>query len=255
MNKTQVQIKTPRFFNGNIKVGNMLTWNKLAGNGEINGCKGSCGQHCNGCYNNENPYDSPCYVFKSYRQYKDKVINSHIVNTTAIRTDLQKTMDTLNDALSRRKKVKPIRIHASGEIESTKELMAWMILAKKNSKWPIYIYTKAENYVDEALTKMAKEGYPSNFYLNISIWHEHGIKLYNKWKHLPFVRAFVYDDGYDYASKGLLLNGYCPAYVKEVKISPKGQVIERVKLKHDITCDKCKLCFSDKMKVLGCLSH
>ena len=36
---------TARFVkNGNIKIGNtMWSWNKLAGNGEIAGCKGSCG--------------------------------------------------------------------------------------------------------------------------------------------------------------------------------------------------------------------
>ena len=35
--------------NGNIKIGQtMWSWNKLAGSGEIAGCKGTCGKHCNG---------------------------------------------------------------------------------------------------------------------------------------------------------------------------------------------------------------
>ena len=254
-NTTKNITPTPHFFDGNIKVGDMLTWNKLAGNGYINGCKGSCGEYCKGCYNPDDPYGSPCYVFKSYRQYKDDVINPHIVNTRAIRTHLRETMEHLDGILSRKRKVKPIRIHASGEIESTEELMEWMRLSKKHEVWPFYIYTKAEDYVDEALTKMAKEGYPTNFFINISIWHENGIALYNKWKHLPFVRAYAYDDGYDYEAHGLKLDGYCPAYRKETKTLKSGKTVTKVVLKHDLTCDKCKLCFGEKAKVLGCLSH
>ena len=45
----------PHFYNGNIKVGDMLTWNKLAGCGTLNGCKGTCGKYCKGCYNEEDP--------------------------------------------------------------------------------------------------------------------------------------------------------------------------------------------------------
>lgn len=41
--------------NGNIKVGKIWTWNKLAGSGVIAGCKGTCGKHCTGCYKADNP--------------------------------------------------------------------------------------------------------------------------------------------------------------------------------------------------------
>ena len=164
-------------------------------------------------------------------------------------------MEHLDGILSRKRRVKPIRIHASGEIESTEELMEWMRLSKKHEAWPFYIYTKAEDYVDEALTRMAKEGYPSNFFINVSIWHEHGVDIYNKWKHLPFIRAYVYDDGWDYKSIGLELKKYCPAYQWEEKTLKSGKISRKVVLKHDLTCDKCKMCFSEKNKVLGCLSH
>ena len=65
---------------------------------------------------------------------------------------------------------------------------------------------------------------------------------YNKWKHLDCIRAFVYDDGYDY-SKLLKIDCYCPAYDKSGKLS------------HELTCDKCKICFQKKAKVCGCYSH
>ena len=81
-----------------------------------------------------------------------------------------------------------------------------------------------------------------NFYINISIWHESGIGTYNKWKHLDCIRAFVYDDGYDYGNQ-LKINCYCPAYDENGKLS------------HDLTCDKCKICFQKKAKVCGCYDH
>ena len=246
---------TPHFYNGNIKVGDMLTWNKLAGAGTLNGCKGTCGKYCKGCYNEEDPMNSPCYVFKSYRQYKNDIINSHIVNTEAIRNDLKGTFELFKKTLGRKRRIKPIRIHASGEFESTEEIIEWMKLAKALPDWPMYVYTKAEDYLDEALIKIGKEGYPNNFFVNVSIWHEHGVDIYNKWKHLPFIRAYVYDDGWDYKSVGLELKKYCPAYQWEEKTLKSGKVSRKVVLKHDLTCDRCKMCFSEKNKVLGCLSH
>ena len=78
--------------NGNIKVGrSMWTFNKLAGSGEIAGCQGTCGKHCMGCYNHEDPKKSPCYVFKSYVVYgwdHGTVVQGHIRNTNIMRNDI-----------------------------------------------------------------------------------------------------------------------------------------------------------------------
>lgn len=239
------------FFAGNIKVGNMLTWNKLAGGGTINGCKGSCAGCCEGCYNPNNPEKSECYVFQSYVQYGDHVIGPHIRNTNAIRHNLKDTFKELDLQLSRRKVVLPIRIHASGEIESAQELMAWFDLARKHPEYPFYIYSKNFEVIDKVMTRLKvnkKQMIPSNFFLNISIWHENGIDCYLHWKNCKNIRAFVYDDGFDYAAHGLHIDGRCPAY----RLDPKTG---KVKLHHDLTCDKCKLCFQPKAKVLTCLSH
>ena len=111
------------FYNGNIKVGDILTFNKLAGNQRINGCMGSCGKHCTGCWNPDSLKDSPCYVAKSYYLYKDRVINSHIVNTEAMRKDPMEACKELNKQLQRKRIIKPVRQHSSGELESAELFM------------------------------------------------------------------------------------------------------------------------------------
>lgn len=237
-----------KFFNGNVKVGNILTFNKLAGKNEINGCVGSCGKHCVGCWDVNNWKKSPCYVAKSYVQYGNGVINSHIVNTVAMREDPQKTVEELNKQLQRKRTLKTVRQHSSGELESAEELRSWMWLAKQNPNRLFYVYTKAYEILDEVLGSMKRKDIPENYFINISVWHENGIDSYNKWKNIPTVRAYVYDDeSFDYNAAGLKLSGRCPAYRKDEK--------GRVKLYHDLTCDKCGICFQKKAKVISCLSH
>lgn len=229
--------------NGNIKIGNsMWSWNKLAGAGEISGCKGSCGKHCKGCYDPENPRKSPCYVFKSYVQYgwdKSTVVKSHIQNTRIMREDPKRAFKEINLQITRaKKKPSAIRIHASGELESASELQGWVDVAKNHPGIMFYLYTKNYEAVDKVLNK--EKELPKNFFINISIWHNIGIKCYEKWKQIKNIRAFVYDDGVGLKVKP---DCYCPAYDK------KG------KLHHDITCDKCKICFQEKAKICACYAH
>ena len=233
--------------NGNIKIGNtMWSWNKLAGSGVIAGCKGTCGEHCVGCYNADNPRKSPCYVFKSYNLYgwdHSSIVKGHIRNTNIMRSDINKAFNDIRLQLKRaKKKPSAVRIHASGEIESTQELMKWIETAVMSPDTPFYVYTKAYEILDEVLSSINTNMIPKNFFINISIWHDEGIDMYLKWKCLDCIRAFVYDDGYDY-SKRLKINCYCPAYDKNGK------------LHHDLTCDRCKICFQRKAKVCGCYSH
>ena len=228
---------------GNIKIGNMWSFNKLAGAGEIGGCKGTCSKYCTGCYNQENPKKSSCYVFNSYVRYgwdKSSVVKGHIRNTIALRKSVRKAFEDLHLQIKRAKK-KPtaIRIHSSGEIETAEELIAWLEEASKWSEIPFYVYTKAYDILDEVLST---HEVPDNFYINISIWHEVGIECYNKWKHLNNVRAFVYKDDYTYPEE-LKINAMCPAY------DAKG------KMNHNFTCDKCTICFSKNAKVCGCYDH
>lgn len=233
--------------NGNIKIGDtMWSWNKLAGSGIISGCKGTCGEYCQGCYNKENPKKSSCYVFKSYVQYgwdSGTPVKSHIRNTKIMRENIEQAFADIRLQLQRaKKKPSAVRIHASGELENSRELEMWLQTASMYPNIPFYIYTKAFNIVDEVLSSYKGTDIPKNFFINISVWHDNGIETYNKWKHLDNVRAFVYDDGYDYGEK-IKINCYCPAYDKNGKLS------------HELTCDKCKICFQKKAKVCGCYSH
>lgn len=233
--------------NGNIKIGQtMWSWNKLAGSGEIAGCKGTCGKHCNGCYNADNPRKSPCYVFKSYNLYgwdQSSVVKGHVRNTNIMRSDIDHAFNDIRLQLKRaRKKPSAVRIHASGELETAQELREWIETAIMSPDIPFYVYTKAYEILDEVLIDFNNDTMPQNFFINISIWHENGIDAYNRWKHLNCVRAFVYDDGYNYGNK-LKIDCYCPAYDKNGK------------LHHDLTCDKCKICFQPKAKVCGCYNH
>lgn len=242
------KVPVPHFYNGNVKVGDMHTFNKLAGNIEFNGCMGSCGCHCMGCWNSEDWKKSPCYVAKSYCQYGKTVINSHIVNTVAMREDPWGTIRELDAQLKRKRTNKTVRQHSAGELETAEELKAWMWLAKQHPLRKFYVYTKAFEIVDAVLSETPVEELPDNYFINISIWHEFGIDTYNKWKHLDIIRAYAYDDEtFDYEAHGLHVDGHCPAYRKDKK--------GKVKLFHDLTCDKCQLCFQKKAKVLTCLSH
>lgn len=235
--------------NGNIKVGgNIWTFNKLAGSGVLNGCKGTCGKYCTGCYNEKNPKKSSCYVFNSYVHYgweKSTVMNSHIRNTNIMRSDINKAFKDIRQQLKRAKK-KPtaVRIHSSGEIETKEELLKWFDVANENPSIPFYVYTKAYDVLDEVmlLYKIKKLEIPKNFFINISIWHEVGKKCYDTWKSNPQIRAFVYHDGYDYG-ENLKMDIMCPAY------NSKG------KMDHRFTCDTCKICYQEKHKVCGCYDH
>jgi hypothetical protein len=239
---------TARFVKtGNMKIGHtMWSWNKLAGSGVIAGCQGTCGNHCQGCYNMDDPKKSPCYVFKSYNRYgwdDSSVVKGHIRNTQVMRDNIEKAFSDIKLQLSRAsKKPSAVRIHSSGELETVQEFREWIDTATIAPEVPFYIYSKNYEVLDEVLSIMDTKKIPKNFFINISIWHEEGIDIYNKWKHLDCIRAFVYDDGYDY-SNVLKFDCYCPAYDKNGK------------LKHDLTCDKCKICFQKKAKVCGCYSH
>ena len=185
-------------------------------------------------------------MFKSYNLYgwdQSSVVKGHVRNTNIMRSDIDHAFNDIRLQLKRaRKKPSAVRIHASGELETAQELREWIETAIMSPDIPFYVYTKAYEILDEVLIDFNNDTMPQNFFINISIWHENGIDAYNRWKHLNCVRAFVYDDGYNYGNK-LKIDCYCPAYDKNGK------------LHHDLTCDRCKICFQTKAKVCGCYNH
>lgn len=223
---------------GNIKVGNaMWTYSTLKGNEPIYikaldaYVVGTCGKHCDGC-------SGKCYVNKSYRY--DSVKLGHARNTIAMREDVKQVVEDLHQQIERAKN-KPLicRMNQSGEIENIEVLD----IAKLHPEIQFFIYTK--NF-DAIIPALLNGEIPGNMTVLISIWHEYGIKEFNKVKHLPNVKAFVYDDQtFNYADAGLDIQTYCKAYDIDGKMN------------HEITCDKCRKCF-DRLgchKVVGCYDH
>lgn len=229
---------------GNIKTGESIwTWSTLPGNGlfvtELGMIQGTCGRHCIGCYNPDSPSLSPCYVFKALNRYPS-VKKCYAKNTAAMRL----SPDTVTSLLLKqirnaRKKPSIIRINQSGEMEGINDLYMYIALANFNRDITFYLYTKYFNLIFENADII-----PSNLKVNISVWHENGIQEYKTIKALNSnVKAFVYDDGFDYAAHGLQIETYCKAYDKQGKMN------------HNITCDKCRKCFNDNTNVIGCYDH
>lgn len=229
---------------GNIKVGDMWIWNTLKGGDSIHiefrgksiDCIGTCGKLCKEC-----GCDKACYVNASYRYPSVKY--GHARNTLALRDGAAETYVELFNQLQRaRKRPAFVRIHASGEFESGEEISIFNALAKAFPSVTFYAYSKNFPVLGRWLNENKLQ---DNFILNVSIWHEFGIEFFRRWSHLPNVRAFVYDDGYDYSKHGLTINAHCPAY------KPNGELI------HKKTCDKCGLCmlYGDRCKVVGCYAH
>lgn len=228
--------------NGNIKLGKTIaTFSKLYSDEEFitpyGVVKGSCEtRFCGGC-------KGSCYVRKSYRY--GTVIKGHARNTLAVRMGALKLYEDIKGQLQRaRKPYTMVRVHQSGEFESTEEFLAWCKLANDFPAITFYTYTKAFPYVIPALL-CGKV--PNNFIINISVWHEYGIKEYNLVKHLQNVKAFIYDDGFNYAAYGIDLNkcDRCMAYD------------ENGKLNHEITCERCGKCLDNNPghKIIACSDH
>lgn len=250
----------------NIKLGDMGSWAMLFGNcdwyiPELNvTVKGSCGDHCKGCFDVDNPKSSPCYVAKSYVKYtkrnddntigniqtnKCSVKLGHAYRTIAMTTFRGDLLVSLDKQLTnKRKKFEVVRINESGEITCYEDLALWCELAKRHPETIFYIYTKNYKAVKKALTN---DVISSNLYINISIWHQLGISAYLEMKDNPQIRAFCLVDNEwtkeRYISKGIEITSMCAAY------DAKG------KMNHNVTCDKCKKCFSNNNRCVGCYEH
>lgn len=248
----------------NIKLGEMGSWGMLFGNAEWYvpelgiSCPGTCGNHCKGCYKKDGK--SPCYVEKSYRKYTKRnedgtvgdiytnacsVKLGHAYRTLAMTHFRSELLDSLDGQLTRRKqKFDKVRINESGELTCYEDLELWCILAKRHPETVFYLYTK--NY-KAVRTAIQMDIVPSNMFINISIWHKQGIAEYLEFSSHPQIKAFVLvDDKWTvnkYASHGLIITSMCGAYD------------ERGKMNHTVTCDKCNVCMSNRVKVVGCFEH
>ena len=213
---------------GNIKLGSTWNFSTVYGdeiksvffNGKTYQAAGTCGNHCKGCKND-------CYVKKSYRY--PSVVYSHIKNTIAIRTNPAAAFNDLTAAIEKaRNKPEIIRINQSGEIENEIIFRGWCEMAENFQKIKFWLYTKNYGVVVPAL--LAEE-VPQNMTVLISVWHEYGADEFKQVAHLNNVKAFVYDDNFDYKAAGIEIQTYCKAYtMQDGKMS----------LNHNLTCEKCK---------------
>lgn len=250
----------------NIKLGKMGSWAMLFGNcswyiPELDiTINGTCGEHCKGCFNPENPKCSSCYVAKSYIKYTNRKEDGSIGNIltgkccvklghayrtiamTMFRKDLLLSLD--KQLTEMKKKLKVIRINESGELTCYEDLKLWCELGKRHPETVFYLYTKNYKVVRKALINAI---IPSNLFINISIWHQFGIEEYLEMKDHPQIRAFCLVDKEwtreDYYTKGIEITSMCGAYD------------ERGKMNHAVTCDKCKKCYIASNKCVGCYMH
>lgn len=249
----------------NVKLGKMGSWAMLFGDTEWyipelqRTCKGTCGKHCKGCYASEDPRKSACYVAKSYARHtarengevgnivngKCSVKYGHAIRTIAMTEHKNELLESLDKQLSNKKeKFKIIRINESGELTCYMDLKFWITLARLHTETTFYVYTK--NY-EAVRTALKRDIIPVNFFINISVWHECGIKEWHEFKENAQIRAFVLvDDEWTkekYAEHGLQIESMCAAY------DSKG------KMNHAVTCEKCAKCFSNSNKCCGCYEH
>lgn len=222
---------------GNIKLGDSIaTWSTLKGDEEIwieqLGLKvlGTC-KNCSVC-------TKDCYVNKSYVRYPT-VPYGHARNTLGLRLAFDKVFKDLDNQIKRaRNPIKIVRINQSGEVEDQKQMLGWCNLAKNNPKTIFYMYTKMYDIATEVLLS---NKVPNNLVILFSIWHDLGVKEFEAVRHLPNVKAFVYDDG----NIQIKPQVYCKAY------DDKGH------LNHEETCQQCGKCFgkNPKMQIVGCKGH
>lgn len=252
----------------NRKLGKMGSWAMLFGDAEwyipeLNvTVNGTCGGHCKGCFNSDDPKNSPCYVAKSYMMYTNRnedgtvgditknkcsVKLGHAYRTIAMTMFRDELLIMLDLQLTRKKKKFAIvRINESGELTCYDDLKLWCELAKRHPETVFYLYTKNYDAVRKAI---ADDIIPENLFINISIWHEYGIKEYLEMKDHPQIRAFVLVDKEwtveRYAQYGIYIEDMCPAYDINGKMN------------HAITCDFCgkRHCFSRYNRVTGCYEH
>lgn len=223
---------------GNSKMGAIACWSTLMGDFVYKNLKGVLHDITGTCHNCE-ACKTSCYVRHSYNVHPAAIVN-HAKNTWGMRNDRSKVAADIAKQLSRGN-ISIVRINASGEIENEDQFALWCTLAYSFKDVKFYIYTKnypvAEHFLLNGLV-------PKNFVVVYSVWGKYGVAEYERVKHLPNVKAFVFDDGNMYLNTKV----HCPAYVEKFKTSDKYK-------RTDIHCIDCKLCFNSKVKVIACHDH
>ena len=219
---------------GNSKLGKgVYTFNLLPGDepistkdkGQLTNVKGTCGGCCSEC-------KDICYAVRDARRFHNTCIPSLAKNTLIMRRNMDGMFDQLKSECIN-KKVKVLRYHSSGEIESYDYLLHMVKLAVELSHIKFYFYTKRFDLIDKYLKEYGE--LPNNLICNISEWKGNA-KGFN----LAGLNVFTYDDGTDESLKKV---AHCPA-------------VDKNGGKTGITCGQCKRCFSrNEGHIIAVYSH
>lgn len=176
-----------------------------------------------------------CYAINSY-VIRPNVTIARIENTLQLRNDMKKHFQDLEKAI-RDNGVKVVRYTESGELESYEQLINLYNVAIRNPETRFYLYTK--NY--QVLRCFFDfRVLPTNMVVLISVWGDQGRDAWNEFKKYRNVKCFA-------VNSDMQVTCNCPAYYKD----------ENGKTKRDssATCEKCRLCYDSKAKIIGCLEH
>ena len=219
---------------GNSKLGKgVYAFNLLPGDaplstkdkGQLTNVRGTCGGCCDGC-------EKVCYAVNDARRYHNTCMPSLGKNTVIMRHDLDDMFAQLKSECVA-KKVRVLRYHSSGEVESYDYLLHMVQLANELPDVKFYFYTKRFAFVERYLGEYRQ--FPNNLVCNISEWKGNtaGFKL-------DGLNVFTYDDGTDESLKSVT---HCPA------VDKNGH-------KTGVSCDQCGRCFAGNTgRVTAVYSH
>lgn len=197
----------------------------------VSDCKGTCnGVNCESC-------EKSCYAVRSYKQYPTVTVN-RIENTLQLRENIVQHFEDMKNAIIENN-VKIVRYTESGEIETFRQFALLENLARKLPNVKFYLYTKNYAVLREFFDHSVL---PENMTVLISIWGDHGIDEWNEFKKYRNVKAFA-------VNSDLKVSCFCPAYEKD-----NAGKVHRV-VKNSAKCEKCRLCFDSKAKIIGCYEH
>lgn len=228
---------------------------------------GTCTKYCSNCAK-----DGACYAWRDAKLHHNVTIRAWGENTILLRSGevfylisefiAKKNQKFRKTHLEEDKVVKTFRINTSGEIESLKELLGWIVVARTNPEVTFGIYTK--NYdalkdlidYEDALEVASGEGVnliPDNLVINVSQWH--GVADEFLAAHPGEFNVFEYDDRNRHDctlseedKARLAATVHCPGVTESGHHAKTAAGVP-------ITCDMCRRCYRKTGEVTAVWAH
>ena len=158
-----------------------------------------------------------CYDIKACVQYAS-CLDSRIRNTVILLKDRDKYFDTIDKAMTRRRKNKYFRWHVAGDIIDFDYFDRMVQNARNHSDFVIWTYTKEYSIVNEWIAQNGKGALPNNMHVMFSEWR--GLEMVNPYN-MPEFRVVFKDDENKPNAK---TNHYCPGNCDVCKALNRGCV-------------------------------